>query len=92
MKVKKQVDCIFNIKHWKSLGTQSEKYLGMQWQTVTEGGAVSLCIHMDEYIDNLTAPSGRPSGDPSRPLDAEELAQYRSFAGEGPLACEQGRS
>ena len=34
---------------------------------------------MDEYIDNLSAPSERLSGDPERPLDAEELAQYRSL-------------
>ena len=51
----------------------------MQWQTVTEGGAALLCIHMDECIDNLSAPSEKLSGDPGRPLDAEELAQYRSL-------------
>ena len=78
-RVRKQVDSVFNIKHWKSLGPQLEKYLGMQWQTVTEGGAASLCIHMDEYIDNLRVPSGKLSGDSERPLDAEELAQYRSL-------------
>ena len=45
--VKKKVDSVFNIKHWKSLGSRPEKHLGMQWQTIEEGNAVSLCIHLE---------------------------------------------
>ena len=52
-RVKVKVDSTFNIKHWKSLGPEPVKYLGMQWQTFVEDNAVSLCIHMDEYIDGL---------------------------------------
>ena len=79
LRTKKHVDSVFNIKHWKSLGPQSEKYLGMQWQTVTEGGAESLCLHVDDRIDNRSAPSEGPAVYPEPPLDAEELAQYRSL-------------
>ena len=52
-RIRKQVDPVFNIKHWKALGLHAEKYLGMQWQSVKEGSALSLCIHMDEYIDKM---------------------------------------
>ena len=51
----------------------------MQWQTIEEGNAVSLCIHMDEYIDGLKEASLKIKGESDRPLDAEELAQYRSL-------------
>ena len=51
----------------------------MQWQTFVEGKFVSLCIHMDEYIDGLKEMSLSPKGESDRPLDAEELAQYRSL-------------
>ena len=77
--IKKNVDSVFNIKHWKSLGPRPKKHLGMQWQTIEEGSVVSLCFHMDEYIDNLKAAGFEATGDSDRPLDAEELAQYRSL-------------
>ena len=51
----------------------------MQWQTFEEGNAVSLCIKMDEYIDGLKDASLKIKGESDRPLDAEELAQYRSL-------------
>ena len=51
----------------------------MQWQTFVEDKAVSLCIHMDEYIDGLKEKSRNIKGESDRPLDAEELAQYRSL-------------
>ena len=50
--VKRNVDSIFNIQHWKALGLRAEKYLGMQWQTVRSIVA-SLYIHMDECIDGV---------------------------------------
>ena len=74
-----KVDSTFNIKHWKSLGPEPVKYLGMQWQTFVEDKAVSLCIHMDEYIDGLKEKSLSPKGESDRPLNAEDLAQYRSL-------------
>ena len=40
---------------------------------------MSLCIHMDEYIDGLKEKSLNLKGESDRPLDAEELAQYRSL-------------
>ena len=74
-----KVDSTFNIKHWKSLGPEPIKYLGMLWQTFVEDKAVSLCIHMDEYIDGLKEKSLNLKVESDRPLDAEELAQYRSL-------------
>ena len=76
--VKQKVDSTLNIKHWKTLGPQPEKCLGMQWQTIHEDGAVSLCIHMDEYIDALKDAQLQISGEPDRPLNAEDFAEYRS--------------
>ena len=40
---------------------------------------MSLCIHMDEYIDGLKEKSLKIKGESDQPLDAEELAQYRSL-------------
>ena len=39
--IKKKVASVFNIKHWMYLGPRPEKHLGMQWQTIEEGNAVS---------------------------------------------------
>ena len=62
-RAKVKVDSTFNIKHWKSLGPEPVKYLGMQWQTVVKDKAVSLCIHMDEYIDGLKEKSLNMKGE-----------------------------
>ena len=78
-RAKVRVDSTFNIKHWKSLGPEPVKHLGMQWQTFVEDKGVSLCIHMDEYIHGLKEKSLNMKGESDRPLDAEELAQYRSL-------------
>ena len=78
-RTKKKVGSVFNIKHWMHLGSRPEKYLAMQWQTIEEGSAVSLCIHMDEYIDNLKDAGLKVKRDSDRLLGAEELAQYRSL-------------
>ena len=56
-RVSVKVESTFNIRHWKSLGLEPVKYLGMQWQTFVEDKALLLCIHLDEYIDGLTEKS-----------------------------------
>ena len=40
---------------------------------------MSFCIHTDEYIDGLKEKRLKIKGESDRPLDAEELAQYRSL-------------
>ena len=58
--------------------------MGMQWQGIkgtntarSEASAASLCIHMGECIDGLKG-TGIKGKDAERPLEAEELAGYRS--------------
>ena len=89
--VKVKVASTFNIKHWKSLGPEAVKHLGMQWQTFVEDKAVSLCIHMDEYIDGLKEKSLKIKGEPDRLLDAEGASPVSELAGEGQMAGEPSR-
>ena len=83
-----KVDSTFNIKHWKSLGPEPVKYRGMQWQTFAEDKAVSLCIHMDEYIDGLKEKSLNLNGGVGSTARRGRASPVSELAGEGQMAGE----
>ena len=69
-KVKEEVNSHFNIKVWKTIHEEDEKYPAEWWKTTKDG----ICTRTHEYINNLQPTGMSKKHDPNSSLSAQELA------------------